>query len=355
MATERKHAIRKILIIRVRQIGDAVLATALCTTLKRSFPQAEVHFILNREIAPLFEGHPDIDRIITFERKQTPAAYFRQVRNVVAGRYDVIIDMRSTMKSLLFSVLSLRTPYRIGRGKWYSRLILTHSIPEAELLRMPMIDQDLSFARALEAEGTINYTREFKLLPADHERDQFRAFMISQGIDISRPIMLVAVTAKLAEKRWNQAFMKTVIENILHTFPRFQLIFNYAPGEEENDAHAMYDALQRPAAVFIGVRARSLRELAALCSCVDFYFGNEGGARHIAHSFGVPSFAIMSPGTTKHEWLPQNDVPATGIECEDVLTAGQMKHMSRTEWYDAITPDIVWARLKPLLGTRYYV
>ena len=42
--------IKKILIIRFRQIGDSILAVALCSTLKKSFPDAEIHFVLNKNI-----------------------------------------------------------------------------------------------------------------------------------------------------------------------------------------------------------------------------------------------------------------------------------------------------------------
>jgi len=43
----------------------------------------------------------------------------------------------------------------------------------------------------------------------------------------------------------------------------------------------------------------SLRQLAALCANCSFYFGNEGGARHIAQALEIPSFAIYSPSASK--------------------------------------------------------
>ena len=60
--------IKRILIIRFRQIGDSILAVALCSTLKKSFPDAEIHFVLNKNIAPLYEGHPDIDKSLHLTR-----------------------------------------------------------------------------------------------------------------------------------------------------------------------------------------------------------------------------------------------------------------------------------------------
>src|SRR5689334_1319044 len=91
--------IEKILIIRFRQIGDAVLTMSLCTTLRLSFPKAEIHLVLNKEIEPLFEGHPDIDKILTFDNRQNKrfAPYLNRVWQIVSSTsYDVIIDMRAT-------------------------------------------------------------------------------------------------------------------------------------------------------------------------------------------------------------------------------------------------------------------
>ena len=56
----------KILVVRFRQMGDAILATPLLSTLRANYPDAQIDFVLNERIAPLFEGHPAISRVITF-------------------------------------------------------------------------------------------------------------------------------------------------------------------------------------------------------------------------------------------------------------------------------------------------
>ena len=43
--------IKRILIIRFRQIGDSILAIALCSTLKKSFPDAEIHFVAEKKFS----------------------------------------------------------------------------------------------------------------------------------------------------------------------------------------------------------------------------------------------------------------------------------------------------------------
>lgn len=72
-------------VIRFRQIGDSILAVALCSTLKKSFPDAEIHFVLNKNIAPLYEGHPDIDKVITFDKNENKpfTAYIKKIWQVM--------------------------------------------------------------------------------------------------------------------------------------------------------------------------------------------------------------------------------------------------------------------------------
>ena len=84
--------INKILIIRFRQIGDSILATSLCSTLKATFPEAEIHFLLNANIAPLYQGHPHIDKIITYDKNDNKPfiSYLRKTwQTMHQNKYDV--------------------------------------------------------------------------------------------------------------------------------------------------------------------------------------------------------------------------------------------------------------------------
>ena len=51
-------SVKKVLVIRFRRIGDAVLSVVICSSIRKSFPEAEIHYVLNDHIAPLFENHP---------------------------------------------------------------------------------------------------------------------------------------------------------------------------------------------------------------------------------------------------------------------------------------------------------
>ena len=208
--------IKRILIIRFRQIGDSILAIALCSTLKKSFPDAEIHFVLNKNIAPLYEGHPDIDKVITFDKNENKpfTAYIKKVWQVMhKNRYDVIIDMRSTIRTLFFSLFSLRTPFRIGRIKGYTRFLLNYRTDTySKDLTTDMVQRNLLLAAPLEKIRPIQYTKEFKLYLTDREKEDFRYYMEKEGIDFARPVLLIGVTTKLIHKKWNTEFMVATLK-----------------------------------------------------------------------------------------------------------------------------------------------
>ena len=307
----------KILVIRFRQMGDAILATPLLNTLHRSYPDAEIHFVLNERIAPLFEGHPAISRIITFsedERHHTLTYLSKVWRTVHQTHYDAIIDMRSTLNTLPFTLFSLDSRWRIGIRKPYTQGICNYRIEGCEDDES-MITHNLRLAEPLEP--TV-IDRNLTLSITDKEKADFRAYMQQQGIDFNRPVMLVGVTAKLQGKTWPEDRMTDTLQRLLDHYPQLQLIFNYAPGREEENARLIYEYLGKHHNIFLQIQARSPRELAAMAANCTAYFGNEGGARHIVHAMGKPSLVVCSPFASKTTWLPQDtDVLAWGVDSAD--------------------------------------
>ena len=73
-----------------------------------------------------------------------------------------------------------------------------------------------------------------------------------------------------------------------------QLIFNYSR-EEKAAALALYEDMGKDEHIFIDIEADSLRKLVSMLETADFFFGNEGGPRHIAQACHLPGLAIYPP------------------------------------------------------------
>lgn len=322
----------RILIVRFRQMGDTILTTVVMNTLKATFPHCTIDVILNENICSLFNGHPSIDNIIPFSKNERHNSfkYIKKVWQTVRHtHYDVIIDMRSTMSTMLFALFSPNTKYRIGLKKSYTRLAFNYIVNPCQKDES-MIEHNLAMLKPLETIAQIKYNKYFSVSISHEEEENYKKYLIKEGISFDKPILLIGVTAKLAHKTWSEESMKEIIRKIILTYPDSQLIFNYAPGEEEDNARKIYTELGNPKQVFINIQAKSQRELVALASVVTFYFGNEGGARHIIHACGKPSFVVCSPQISIKTWIPQNDIPAKGL-------------------HNTVSEELVWEKIQQFI------
>lgn len=344
----------KILIVRFRRVGDAVLTTSICSTLKKSIPDAEIHYVLNENIAPLFEHHPDIDKVIPFSDRELKSIfrYLKKIRQVMKeGKYDVIIDARSTINTMLFPLMSLRSKYRIGLKKSYTHLVYNYRVNnQKDPERRDVIQQLLMLANPLSSEFDIKEKPVFSLHCTAEEIEKYREYMTSMGVDHKKPVVVCAVATRIEHKMWPLEYMRDVILRILDKYKDAQLIFNYAGEREKALAHQLHEMLGRDPRIFINLEAKNIRELAAVLANSNFFFGNEGGPRHISQAFEIPSYAIFPPEVGIEKWLPNRTDNYQGIDPIDIDPVMTIdKNVSYEEKFRLITPNRVWEVLDGML------
>src|SRR3954454_6666148 len=60
--------VNRVLVVRLRSIGDTVLSTPSLIALRRFLPNARIDVLLESWVAPLLDGFPHVDNVITVER-----------------------------------------------------------------------------------------------------------------------------------------------------------------------------------------------------------------------------------------------------------------------------------------------
>lgn len=340
--------INKVLIIRFRRIGDAVLSTVICSTIRKNFPEAEIHYLLYDPINTLFEHHPDIDKVISFSGKDGVGSYLKRVwRLMRKEKYDVIIDTRTTLTSLCFSWFSLKTKYRIGTRKSYSFIGHNYRIANQKDETLDEVSRNLLLLKPLEQLKPLEYVSDFRLYVTSEESRDFHSFMEQKGIDFSKPVIICTPFTRVKGKAWHMERMKEVLRLMIETYDA-QLIFNYNEQEKEA-AFQLFREMKEDKHLFVHIAADSIRKLAAMCLQADFFFGNEGGPRHIAQALQVHSFAIYPPWVDKTKWLPNPTECNQGISSRDLISPDEWKSLTDKERFERITVEEVWARLHPML------
>lgn len=86
----------KILILRFSSIGDIVLTTPVVRSIKKQYPEAEIHFCTKKSYVPLLEHNPYISKIIPLEGPLKSV-----LREVKKTKYDYVIDLHNNLRTLI--------------------------------------------------------------------------------------------------------------------------------------------------------------------------------------------------------------------------------------------------------------
>jgi heptosyltransferase-1 len=106
---------KNILIIKPSSLGDIVQALPAVCSLRKSFPDATVSWLVRPEFAPLIEGHRCIDRLIYFDRKlfgrawfdlKALGALFNFIKKLRSENFDVVFDFQGLFRTALFARLT---------------------------------------------------------------------------------------------------------------------------------------------------------------------------------------------------------------------------------------------------------
>ena len=112
---------RRILITRLRFIGDVVLTTPVIRALRKRYPASEIFYLAEHGPVDILDGHPDLNGLIRLDRARIDGlpsvarfmAHIRFLAELRARGFDLVIDLFGNPRSAL---LTLATGARIRVG-----------------------------------------------------------------------------------------------------------------------------------------------------------------------------------------------------------------------------------------------
>lgn len=353
----------KTLVIQTRDIGDVLLSTALCNSIRRVRPDSEVHMLTMDHCAGVVEGNPDVDRVLVLDgRRRNRVGYmFRFLRELRHERYDLVLNVQGQLIGLL-SCLASGARARVGYDKLPWRLGHTDSIRlrDYEVTSGWGWTIDDRFA-LLERIGLAQGDRRYSIWLSPDERERGAALLREAGLDPERPTVALGINARDEYKLWPQEAYAEVAAWLIRERDAQVLVF-FGPGEEaySKALRGKLPAAER-ASLFDDVRTGSIRELAMVFTHCDLYLGNDTGPRHVAQAVDLPAFAIVSPSSDKWGWIPWDQPRFRAIDTGDALGM-KVEEWQRlragltpggpedAQWFSKITPDFVRQRVSEMLN-----
>ena len=289
------EAVQRVLVIRLRSIGDTVLATPSLFALKRFLPHAQIDILVEDWVAPLLANHPHIDNVIELERGGV-VKRMNIAREIRSARYDVVYNLHGgTTATFLARATGAR--YRVGFKTYQYANLHTVLAPSPLLLwgqqKTHSVEQQLAL---LGWTGVpVSDRPRTRLGIAPEAAGSVIQHLAAAGL-ADRKIALLHPAAAFATKRWATKNFARVAEYLAER--------GYAPVAIAAPHEAgIIDELVNETSVPILSLDLSLPEVSALASRSQLFVGNDSGIAHIAAAVGTPSVVIFGSSNIAH-WRP---------------------------------------------------
>ncbi|OGW56636.1 MAG: hypothetical protein A2Z09_03070 [Nitrospirae bacterium RBG_16_43_8] len=327
--------IKKILVIKLRHIGDVLLSVPVFRALRENFPEAHIAVLVNSGTEEVLETIPFINEIIAFDRSikemNFPQKYIKEISFLKMMRrkgFDMAVDLTGGDRAAMISFVTGAT-YRLahdtrggfgGKKYLYTHLALRNDNQHTVLQNLDIVRQfgiktdNLSVDISISEDVRVfvkkvfekNGTNKIKTTPLSPPliRREFKGGVFSEG---NAKVVHVHPTSRWLFKCWKDEYMADVINWL--TDRGITVIVTSAPDKREMEKAKKILSIVRSRVTVLSSQLldlcgkTNLKQLAAISEVSDLFFGVDSAPMHIAAAVGTPVVALFGPSGAFH-WGP---------------------------------------------------
>jgi heptosyltransferase-2 len=321
-----------LLVVQTSFLGDVVLTTPLVSALRRRLAPRRLAVLVRPEAAPLLEGHPDVDVVLTDDKRgrdRGVRGLARVARRVAREGFDVAVSPHRSFRTALL-LAAARVPRRIGFRQARGAFLYHTRVPRDR--RRHDVERNLALVSAFDdtpaAVGDATATGPLHV-PVTREAAARAAAVLPAG---DGPLAGIAPGSVWATKRWSAEGYAAVVAGLAADGVRVVIL-----GAPEDAALA--ERIRREAGAGTVLAGRT--DLATLVAVVDrlgVLVANDSAPMHVACARGVPVVAVFcatTPALGYGPWGPRATVVEADVACRPCARHGGRSCPRGTE-------DCIW-------------
>jgi len=315
--------VKRVLVVRLRSIGDTVLSTPSLIALRRFLPDAQIDILLEDWVAPVLDGFDAVDNILTVSRndKKSRLETAWQIRR---NHYDVAFNLHGGTTATFF-VRASGAKYRVGLVSYQYNFLYTHLATspldfwqtahahsaEQQLALLGFVGvpvSDRPKSRLVVTEQALKSLKEKFDAGKAQERNGTKNFLSKINFDQSKiqnpksKFALIHPTAAFDTKQWSTENFARVAEFF---FDKGLPTIAVATRSERGVLETLQRTSRVPVWIFDDL---TLPEITALASSAKIFVGNDSGIAHIASAVETPSVVVFGASNINH-WRPWTNAP----------------------------------------------
>ena len=298
--------VKKVLLIRLRSIGDTVLMTPCLQALRDWQPAVQVSVVIEPLAAQILEGHSVIDQI--FVMKKTSLSKLALIGRLRREKFDLVFNLHGGTTGMWLAATSAAKhsfAYRGHRGSW----MLSDRAPGPDVIldrkQIHSVEQQLALLHWAGVPMPEHPILGLEISPdaATAVREKLLASIPSAKL-ISSRFAIVAPGAAFESKRWSAEKFSAIIR---HLSDRWQLdsIVIAGPGQEGLAREVAESSTSYPY-ILSGMSVAELKALIGIFGRI--FVGNDSGPMHIAAALDCPIVAVFG-SSNPDVWHPWTALP----------------------------------------------
>ncbi len=338
--------IRRVLVKSTNWVGDGIMTFPALEALRRNLPgDSRVTVLARPWVAPLFEAHPAVDRVLLETNSGKPRgglqATLRLARRIRRERFDLAVLFPNAFRAAWVTWMG-GVRWRLGYATDGRGFLLTHPVPSAKL--PPAAHQVRRYLRLLEAVGWEARESDPVLRVPAKDRQAASLRLSRLGCEQEACIVGLGPGAAYGEaKRWPPEHFARIGDWVVERWGGCVFIFGSV--KESRICRRVSQAMRNSAVNLCG--QTSLREAMALIERCGMFVSNDSGLMHVAAALGVPTVAIFGstdPAATGPRG-PRSRVVRRAVDCAPCL---QRECERDYQCLRGIQPSEVWEHMENL-------
>jgi ADP-heptose:LPS heptosyltransferase len=294
--------VKRVLVVRLRSIGDTVLSTPSLIALRRFLPDARIDVLLEDWVAPILDSFEAIDNVISLKKNDLKSR-LQTARRIRKTKYDVVFNLHGGTTGTFF-VRASGARHRVGFEKYQYKFFYNHRLNSASDFWQK--EHTHSAEQQLALLGFVGVPVEDKpksrLVVTSEARISIEEKLNSRLQNPESKFALFHPAAAFETKQWaTEKFARTaeyLSEKGLRTI-----------AVATKNERKVLDSLQQFSSVpILTFDDLTLPEITALASKAQIFIGNDSGIAHIAAAVNTPSVVIFGASNINH-WQPWTDAP----------------------------------------------
>ena len=293
--------VRRILVVKLRSIGDTVLSTPSLIALRRHAPHAEIDILLEDWVAPVLDGFSGV-KVISM--CAGTAERVRVARELRRRRYDVAFNLHGGTTSTFLTWAS-GAEHRFGNADYQYSFLYNHllSSPADFWGREKMHSAEQQLALIGHSGVPVDDLPKTRLTVTSDALRSIESRLSRSEISNPRSeIALLHPGTAFFTKQWPAENFGQIAEYLANKGFSVCAVGTKAESSIRSEVSS---SAQVPLTTFDDL---SLPEITALASKARIFIGNDSGIAHIAAAVQTPTVVIFGSSNRTH-WRPWTDAP----------------------------------------------